>query len=345
MKVVSDGKGENTAELSVFWDAHHDKLGIGDFPNLLASLLQLLPNLRILMIGTYQEQGGILMSDSRLFKSICDLKSLKYLSLFDRVKSTADVSRLISNFPGLLSFNINRGVPQPDPTDMTRRILELPSLKTLSIRSHPNTFVEYLNNWAVPELKSLGVAFSYTGGLQSSLLSRNSCPITSVQILNLAGPDATLSFSLDMSEILRLFPSLQELAFTIEWELRGALRHETLNRIGFYGGVGTLFEFRRCTPPPPWLLRNKRSAIANITALTKSKFPRLSTIQLLSPGELHHFLYSGGAPALSESASATWMEWRRRCSRENIRVLDCTGNEFGTRPEFEGVDEFTIFKD
>ncbi len=101
-----------------------------------------------------------------------------------------------------------------------------------------------------------------------------------------------------MSEILRLFPNLRKLAFMIEWELRGDLRHETLNRIGFYGGE-TLFDFGSNVLPPIWLRSKKHlphvvsSSIANVTALTKSNFPRLSTVQLLSPEELQYFLYFG----------------------------------------------------
>ncbi len=155
VKILSDGKGESTVELSVFRDSH--MLGIEGFPNLLISLLQLLPNLRVLMIGTYQEHGAVLTPNSRLFNAICNLASLKYLSLFYRIKSMAHVSRLVSSFPGLVSFSIGQGLPLPKPTDMTGCNVELPSLETLSILvSGSTTLVDYLNNWSLPGLKRLG---------------------------------------------------------------------------------------------------------------------------------------------------------------------------------------------
>lgn len=345
---LSNGKGKLTAELSIF--QRGDALGIRFFPNILTSLLELLPNIRILMMGSYPESGLEFASDSRLLATICDLTSLKHLSVYYNFKSVADVSRLLTSLPGLVSFSTYQWIEPPaDQVHTADYKVELPSLETLRMIGGASQLVDCLNNCSLPKLKRLNINFSPrspNGLFGSSIPLADSFAMATIQTLDLSGWPSP-NFSLDMSEIFGIFPNLIEFAFIIEWEVRGSLSHETLSRIGFYGGA-TLFDFGSETGIPPYVKRKLRSAlgvssaITNLNAMSKANFPRLSSVQLLSPEELHYFLSRGGTSALDESRSTAWLEWRKEASENSVLVLDCTGNEFGVKPHFDGTDVFTF---
>lgn len=319
----------------------------GHVPHPLISLLHLLPNLRIFALDVLLGVEECLSPGAPLFNAIRSLKQLRRLTC--PFSSMLGVSRLTSNMSQLLFLKIfpwQWNWPHPD---VPGHDVVIPSLTQLGMfgTSYTEAVQKYLKHWTLTSLIKLEVycvALTSDAG-NSVILLRSSSFTSTLQTLDLSGqiqPDIV-----DLSAILQLLPSLEELSFVIEWAMQGPVRHAKLNRVGFYGG-GTLFEFRGNEIPPEWLEKKKRSgravssAAANLPSLSKSNFPRLATVRLLSEGELHYFLSRGGAYALDELKSAAWLEWRKQCAIDGILVEDCTGNEFGTWPQIPGSDNFCI---
>jgi len=337
-------KGLDTLELAVY----HDGFG-GDYdPNIdnlteIVSLLHFLPNLRILMLDSFHDSGVAMTSGSLLLNAVKGLKWLKQLSLlFYPFKTMLNVSHLTSNMPYLLSLDISHSVAPIDPGDAPDRDVVISSLQNMSIFAFNDVFSDYMKDWTLPSLRRLNILFGFGSndrGLAAMLQS--SSIASTLQTLDLFGWE-DVQITINVSTVLELLPSLEELAFVIEWNIQGPIAHKRLNRIGIYGG-GILFAFRRDTMPPPprWLSPKRYTAhnvVLTISKLNKINFPQLTTVRLLSLDEVHYFLARGGTDALDEEKSATWLEWREQTTRDGIRVEDCTGNEFGTWPDIPGSD-------
>jgi len=220
----------------------------------------------------------------------------------------------------------------------------LPNLKTLKLHGHIVDIVEQVFAWTVPLLTSLNLDFrrcTYDFPDVSELLASNGLGH------QLRTFDLNSLPPFDVAAILAACPNLTRFCFNIDWPLGGTLTlpghpHPNIEYIGLYGlnsafGVGVVSAFREAQPFLTNIIRRQNDL--SFVALNKGNFPALKSVRVISP-QLLRDLNRNNGPAKGEGFTR-WERWWSQCTRQGIRLEDCTGGQLGDLPceDDEGGDE------
>jgi len=243
--------------------------------------------------------------------------------------------------------------------------LSLPNLQQLFLKGFCQDFMEQASGWTLPMLRS----FSFDFGP-----NRHDLPDV---IGFLAQHGDTLLFldlncvpALDIRTILDLCPLLTTFCFNLDWKVLPPATtdtqdidnpnanpehdaaapvsltnrpHNYIQHIGLHGcmqafGVG-LAAYISTDPLSTHLVQ--RNNDINFRALSRSSFPKLERVRLLSP-LLLQYLNDANGPNEGE-CFMRWERWWDACETEGVRLEDCSGGLLGNLPQDpvgeEGYDE------
>lgn len=212
-----------------------------------------------------------------------------------------------------------------------------PLLEDFGLSGEILDILEEIPSWDLPKLTTFTLDFANNVhdfpdvveiigsiGLQLEVLNINSIP------------------TLDVPHILSVCPNLKTFCFNLDWNLEGYLTrlpHKNIERIGLHGlkhafGVGYAASVAQVNPFEAIIMRRRNDN--NFAALTKSNFPKLSVIRMLSPTILRDLNKSNGP-----SRGVCYERWERfweQCAEQRIRLEDCAANLLGTLPDAGELD-------
>lgn len=214
--------------------------------------------------------------------------------------------------------------------------LTLKNVEQLSLRGHLQEFVEQITGWSLPSLRGFSLDSFVTNDLpdvMDFLMQHGSNLI----FLDLNCPQ------FDTPAILDVCPLLTTFTFNADGlpdapgrdanaEVLVNRPHQHIARIGCHGlhdafGVG--FDDR--------LTESHRFANEkNMAALTKSNFPKLEQVRVLSRSLLKALERIDGPDA---ECMPRWDRWWAQFYGMGVRLEDCTGALLGTLPEVERVGD------
>lgn len=217
--------------------------------------------------------------------------------------------------------------------------LKLENLEQLSLRGHFQDFLEQVSGWSLPSLRSLSFDFLGTNDIPDimAFLTQHGSELTFLD-LNCIAP-------LKTAAILDLCPFLTTFAFNADSFLpksdasesasnaaAAALvnrPHQNITRIGCHGlldafGVG----YGSGQPRTQFIWINEK----NVAALTKTNFPNLKIVRVLSRTLLRALEKSDGPDA---GYLQRWDRWWAKFSAMGVRLEDCTGALLGTLPQMD----------
>lgn len=217
--------------------------------------------------------------------------------------------------------------------------LTLPKLEQLSLRGFFTDFLEEATEWEFPCLTNFSLDF---------LNHRDELPDVLEFLTNhgsqLTYMDINCIPTLDLPSILEVCPSLTCFSFNPDWRLPEAAGvpveasalvrtpHRGITTIGLHQllyafGVGYAAQYARVDQLSTRYIRHSNDM--NFAALTKQNFPNLKTVRLLSRTLLRDLEMANGP---DEVCYERWERWWSHCSKQGIRLEDCTGAELGYLP-------------
>jgi len=324
----------------------------------LIELIEHLPNLQaILNESVYfgKNMNTTLKKYPKLLQAAGKLSAVKFISWHLPYVEKVDMSTTASyfNITNLVSLCLeNRYILQPEPeglqeTPAVSKIasaftdLCMPALENLSLHGVTKSLLglgsvaSSSSSWSLPNITLLEVDF-HCGFLDTEMSVDDTQGLlqkhgSNLQTLNIHGP--CLRTCVDMNSTFSLYPNLRSLSFCIHWgiplnTLKSFHSSSKLAHIGF-DYLGSLIQFEG---------KSLHDSVAeNIKKLNRSNFPLLSSIQLLKPSDLHLYMEIGGE-ALTMNNARIFLELQKHCATEGIQLEDCTGNKFGTPPEFPSLE-------
>lgn len=217
--------------------------------------------------------------------------------------------------------------------------LKFPKLEQLSLRGFFTDFMEEAIEWEFPCLKSFSLDF---------INYRDELPDVEEFLHNhgagLAFLDINCIPPLDVPAILEVCPSLTSFSFNPDWRLPAdetvpieasllvRTPHRGITSIGLHQllyafGVGYAAQYSKVDLLATRYIRHSNDM--NFAALTKRSFPNLKSVRLLSRTLLRDLEMSNGP---DEVCYERWERWWAQCSKQGLRLEDCTGAELGYLP-------------
>ncbi|THH11506.1 hypothetical protein EW145_g635 [Phellinidium pouzarii] len=336
---VNTNMGHWTKAIYIYWDERLGVRDLGSMDDCVVSLVRHCPNLQVFMVDPKIGPGSFL-SIADALRTHCSA-SLRLIQWKITFTNQTKVVPAISSMRNLVAIQLEINYPAMEGNTSfpgIRQMLDVsfPHLKQLSLRGAVQDFAEQITMWHMPELTSLTLDFK---------ACRHDFPDV-LEVLTTHGPqldmlDLNAIPTLDVRSILTICPNLTTFCFSLDWQLEGNLvegPHRKLQNIGLYGlrhafGVGFAGEVAQVNPFEAVIMRRRNDM--NFIALDKNNFPSLCLIRVLEPGLLNDLNKNNG-PATGISAGySRWERWWDQCSRQRIRLEDCTGNLLGTLPQRE----------
>ncbi|KAH7882849.1 hypothetical protein F5I97DRAFT_142084 [Phlebopus sp. FC_14] len=227
--------------------------------------------------------------------------------------------------------------------------LKLPHLQQLFVKGFCQDFLEQAAGWTFPMLRSFTFDFGSHNHDVPDVLSFLAQHGTSLLFLDLNCIPA-----LDIRTILDLCPILTTFCFNLDWkisptpslsdhpenELNPSVAlsnrpHTHIMHIGLHGllyafGVGYAAAY--ATADPMRTMMVQRNNDRNFRALTKTTFPKLERVRVLSPKVLQDLNDANGPEA---SCFERWERWWQMCTNMRVRLEDCSGDTLGNLPQDE----------
>jgi len=210
--------------------------------------------------------------------------------------------------------------------------VSFPLLEDFSLRGEILDILEEIPSWELPKLTRFTLDFANNVhdfpdvveiitaiGMQLEVLNINSIP------------------TLNVPHILSACPNLTTFCFNLDWQLEGCLAnlpHKNIEHIGLHGlkhafGVGYAASVAAVNPFEAIIMRRRNDN--NFAALTKSNFPKLSAVRMLSPTILRDLNKEDGPS--KGVCYERWERWWEQCAAQRVRLEDCAANLLGTLPD------------
>ncbi|TFK47613.1 hypothetical protein OE88DRAFT_1665852 [Heliocybe sulcata] len=307
----------------------------------LISVIRNMPNLQI--FGVKWPLGSSFGPVADALCTFCS-NSLRTVHWSLSASSLSRVIWALASLPNLTSITIDFQNPVGpirlgSASDLS---LTLPHVAQLSLQNSFADFVEQAAGWVLPSLVSLTLD---SGAIVDGLPD---IPIfLMVHGLNLTYLDLNIIPPIDTPTVLDLCPNLRTFSFNPDWspesdpldvDVARIVRkpHEHITHIGLHEllhafGVGYTGTMDARQPFRANLYR--RNNDLTFAALNLRNFPALRCIRVLNRGLLSDLERANGP---GSGCFERWERWWSLCSRQNVRLEDCTGGLLGNLPELEG---------
>ncbi|KZT22711.1 hypothetical protein NEOLEDRAFT_1119019 [Neolentinus lepideus HHB14362 ss-1] len=225
--------------------------------------------------------------------------------------------------------------------------LTLPNVAKLSLQNSFTEFVEQAAGWSMPSLVSVTLdSGAIVDGLPDIPM------FLTAHGLSLTYLDLNIIPSIDTATILTLCPNLHTFSFNPDWPLETdpldvdvarivRQPHQHITHIGLHQllhafGVGYTGTMDTRQPFRANIYRRNNDLV--FAALNQRNFPALRCVRVLNRGLLSDLERANGP---GNGCFERWERWWSICSRQNVRLEDCTGGLLGNLPELEdeGEDE------
>jgi hypothetical protein len=315
---------------------------MAEMENALVSVIRHCPNLEIFIVDWPMGPAFGPIVDT--LATYCR-KSLRTVHWHVSSEALAKVIWALDSLPNILVAHIEFEPPVTETLHLgsaSEVQLTLPRLQQLSLGGFFQEFVEQAVGWSIPALQSL----SFNCGSNCADLP-DAVAFLTAHGAGLLYLDLHCIPPLDVPKILDLCPNLTTFAFNLDWRLASGdgdgggtgpttlarVPHQNITRIGVHGllyafGVGYAATYASAEPLRSHLIR--RTNDRNFAALNRLNFPALTCVRALSATLLKDLNAADGPEA---GCFERWERWCDQCSRQGIRLEDCTGGLLGNLPE------------